>query len=90
MSSFERHLLLNVEVTNYVYCSLFQSHIQTAVGTSDLNNAFTFMEVSKVVDSCKKGEDYSDIPNEAAKNQSAKTMLYHFFSLCFVTGRSLN
>ena len=53
-----------------------------------LNNTFTFMEVSKVIDSCKNGKAYLEIPNEAAKNQSAKTMLHNFFNLCFVTGRS--
>ena len=54
--------------------------------SSTLNCNFTYLEVSKCIDSTKLRKAYLDLPNEVTKNDYAKVLLHQFFNLCFNSG----
>ena len=53
-----------------------------------LNQNLTLSEVSKAIDLAKMRKAYLTIPNEALKNENAKTLFHAFFQLCFISGLS--
>ena len=53
-----------------------------------LNQNLTLSEVSKAIDLAKMRKAYLTIPNEALKNENAKTLFHAFFQICFISGLS--
>ena len=54
--------------------------------SEELNAEVSFDEVSKTIDKVKDHKAYLQIPNEALRNNNAKTLIFHFLRLCFRSG----